>query len=100
MQVTPHVEALQQDLAAVAGVGDAGAREAAQRLAAALETSLRLRILDVVTSAAHELTPQLPDGHVDVRLTAGEPTLVYVEDAPDEGAATMPTGEDAYTGRI
>jgi hypothetical protein len=96
MNVAAYVEALQQDLANVAGVGDDAVAEAARRIAAALESSLRLRLLDAVGEAAAELTNQLPDGHVEVRVTAGEPELVYV---PDPGSPA-PTSLEDLSARI
>src|SRR5436189_1932800 len=77
MNVAAYVEALQQDLANVAGIGDEAIAEAARRISAALESSLRLRLMDALGEAAAELTNQLPDGHVEVRVTGGEPELVY-----------------------
>jgi len=96
MNVAAYVEALQQDLANVAGIGDDAIAEAARRIAAALESSLRLRLTDALGEAAAELTNQLPDGHVEVRVSAGEPELVYV---PDPGAPP-PSGLEDLTARI
>ena len=96
MDVAAYVEALQQDLANVAGIGDKAVAEAARRIAAALESSLRLRLTDALGEAAAELTNQLPDGHVEVRVSAGEPELVYV---PDPGAPP-PSGLEDLTARI
>jgi hypothetical protein len=96
MNVAAYVEALQQDLANVAGVGDEAVAEAARRIAAALESSLRLRLLDALGEAAAELTSQLPDGHVEVRVSAGEPELVYV---PDPGTPP-PSGLEDLSARI
>jgi hypothetical protein len=96
MDVAAYVEALQQDLANVAGIGDEAVAEAARRIAAALESSLRLRLTDALGEAAAELTNQLPDGHVEVRVAAGEPELVYV---PDPGAPP-PSGLEDLTARI
>jgi hypothetical protein len=96
MNVAAYVEALQQDLANVAGIGDEAVAEAARRIAAALESSLRLRLTDALGEAAAELTNQLPDGHVEVRVAAGEPELVYV---PDPGAPP-PSGLEDLTARI
>lgn len=98
MQIGPHVDAVQNDLAAVAAVGDEQASETVRRIAAALESSVRLRLLEAVTEAAHELTSQLPSGHVDVRLAGADPLLVYVEDAPAAGPSVG--GEDAFSARI
>ena len=96
MNVAAYVEALQQDLANVAGIGDEAVAEAARRIAEALEPSLRLRLMDAVGEAAAELTNQLPDGHVEVRVSAGEPELVYV---PDPGAPA-PTSLEDLSARI
>ena len=97
MNVAAYVEALQQDLANVAGIGDEAIAEAARRISAALESSLRLRLTDALGEAAAELTNQLPDGHVEVRVTGGEPELVYV---PDPGAPPTPTSPEDLSARI
>ena len=97
MNVAAFVEALQRDLEAVAGVGDETTAQAAQRISTALEPSLRLRLMDALGEAALELTSQLPDGHVEVRMAGRDPELVYVE----ERSAPVPTGgEDALSARI
>jgi hypothetical protein len=96
MNVAAFVEALQRDLEAVAGIGDEAAQQAAQRIAAALEPSLRLRLMDLLGEAAVELTSQLPDGHVDLRVAGGDPELVYVE----ERGGPMPSTEDALSARV
>jgi HicB family len=96
MNIAAFVEALQQDLAAVAGMGDETTAEAARRISAALEPSLRLRLMDVLGEAAVELTSQLPDGHVEVRLAGGDPELIYVE----ERGGPVPTGDDSLSARV
>jgi len=96
MNIAAFVEALQQDLAAVAGMGDESTAEAARRISAALEPSLRLRLMDVLGEAAVELTSQLPDGHVEVRLAGGDPELIYVE----ERSSPVPGGDDSLSARV
>jgi hypothetical protein len=96
MNVAAFVEALQRDLEAFAGIGDEAAQQAAQRIAAALEPSLRLRLQDLLGEAAVELTSQLPDGHVDLRVAGGDPEFVYVE----ERSGPMPSGDDALSARV
>ena len=91
------VEALQADLEQIAAVGDDAVSAAAHRLAGALKASAGLRLLDALTEAALELSGQLPDGHVEVRLAGQDPALVYVEDEP---APAAPTAEDALSVRI
>jgi hypothetical protein len=97
MDVAPHVEALQADLAAIAAVGDEAAEAAARRLSHALRAAAGMRLLDVLGEAALEISGQLPSGHVEVRLTGQEPSLVYVEDDADGSAAAA---EDAMIARI
>ena len=96
MQIAPYVDALQHDLAAVAAVSDQESAETIRRVAAALESSVRLRFLHAVTEAANELTSPLPNGHVEVRLADGDPTLLFVEEAP----VVAPAPEDALSARI
>ena len=93
-----YVQALQQDLAAAAAVaGDDASREAGQRLAQAIESSLHLRLLDLLGELSLSLTAQVP-GRVEVRLAGREPELVYVEEEEAEPAAATPY--DALTARI
>ena len=91
MQMAPYVQALQEDLAnAAALAGGEAAQEAGQRLAQALESSLQLRLLDLLSEVALSLNSQVP-GRVEVRLAGREPELVYVEDEEAEPAAALPT---------
>ena len=97
MQMAPFVQALQEDLAnAAALAGGEAAQEAGQRLAQALESSLQLRLLDLLSEVALSLNSQVP-GRVEVRLAGREPELVYVEDEEAEPAAAS---DDALTARI
>jgi hypothetical protein len=88
MELSRHVAAIQADLAAAAGLGDDATAEAGRRLSGALEASLQLRLLDVLTEAALDLDLQLSSGRVEVRLAGREPQLVFVEEAaaPEEAA--------------
>src|SRR5918999_4824066 len=96
MQMAHHIQAIQEDLAGAAAVApDEATAEAGRRLSHALASSLHLRLLDVVTEVAAELSATLP-GRVDVRLAGREPELVYVDDeaaetAPAAGADNGPT---------
>jgi hypothetical protein len=96
MQLDVHLEQLKADLASLAALGGEELGAAAERLTAALGSTLGLRLLDVLSDAALEISAQLPNGHVQVRLVGQEPSLVYVE---AEGAAPA-GGEDAMTARI
>ena len=97
MQLDTHVQALQAELASLASIGDEQVAAAAERLSQALASSLRLRLLELLSEAALEVSSQLPSGHVEVRLAGQEPSLVYVE---HEEAPAPPAGEDGLTARI
>ena len=91
VRIEHHVEALQRDLAAVAALGDERAHELVARVAAALESSLRMRLLEVLSEAAQELSAQMRAGHVEVRLAGSEPALTVVE---AEQEPEVPLGDD------
>ena len=98
MQLEGHVQAIQTDLAAAAGLGDEAIAEAARRLSDAIGSTLQLRLLDVLGEAAAEIGPQLGSGRVEVRLAGRDPELVVVmEEAPD--TVQVAAGEE-YKGRI
>src|SRR5579872_4420326 len=97
MQIDGYVQALRDDLARVAAVGDESTARAAELLAVALESSLGRRLQEALAEAALELSPQLDHGRVEVRVAGGDPELVYVNYAapsPSEPA------DEAYNARI
>ncbi len=96
MEITGYTEALRSDLSAVAESGDEQARAAAERLLRALEPSLRLRFLDALGEAAAELSAQLPEGRVELRLAGPEVTLAYVS----ESTTGATVAEEDYSARI
>ena len=98
MQLSQFIDALRSDLTAVAAVGDERTAQAAERISVALEGSLALRLVDAFSAAAVELSAQIPNGHVEVRLAGRDPQLVFVEEEtrePDAGAV-----DDGVTARI
>jgi hypothetical protein len=99
VDITPHVEAIRADLAAVVE-GDEQAAGVAERLGRALDSSIQLRLLDAIGQAALELSGQTPAGHVEVRLAGRDVQLVYVaeQEGPLEPAATAE--DEGSTARI
>jgi hypothetical protein len=97
MELQPYVDRLQSDLAAIAAVGDDAVAAAAERLIAAIRASAGLRLLDALSEAALEVSAQLPTGHIEVRLTGGDPSLVFVAGSDPEPA---PTGSEDLSARI
>ena len=80
MDITPYVESLRHDLAAAAEAGGPEAKQAAERLALALDPAVRLALMDALSQAAAEITAELPSGGVDVRLDGRD--LDFVVHAP------------------
>jgi hypothetical protein len=96
MQIEGFVQAVREDLARVAAVGDETTGRAAELLAMALEPSLARRFQEALAAAAVELSAQLEDGHVQVRLSGADPELVFVPDEERPAGA----GDEALTARI
>ena len=79
MNLTIILESIQDDLQGAADLGDERAATVARRLSETLAASLRLKLFDVLSQAAVELSAKLPSGHVEVRLAGQEPEFVFVE---------------------
>ena len=86
MDITPYVESLRRDLMAAAEAAGPEAREATERLAFALDPAARLALMEAVSQAAAEITAEMPQGGVDVRLAGRELDFVV---------HTTPTGPSA-----
>ena len=98
MDITPYVESLRRDLLAAAEAAGPEAREATERLAFALDPAARLALMEAVSQAAAEITAEMPDGGVDVRLTGRElDFVVHTTPAspPEPPAAPTPPSEEA-----
>jgi hypothetical protein len=98
MKLEPHVQSLQSALASLAEVGDEHSVRAAERLAGSLEAPLLLVLLDVLGEASSDISAQLPDGHVDVRMAGRDADLVYVGSQTAEPEPEV--GDDALDARI
>ena len=94
MDIERHVQAIQSDLAKAAALGDDASAAAGERLAAAVESSLQLRLLDVLTEATLALNAQLSAGHVEVRLAGRDPELIFVDDRAGEAEPAPAPGDD------
>jgi len=97
MQIDGYVQALREDLARVAAVGDESTARAADLLAVALESAVGRRLLEALGEAALELNGQLQRGRVEVRFAGTDPELVYV---PDEESAPAEPADEAFSARI
>ena len=98
MQLSHHIHAIQEDLAAAASLAaDESTAEAGRRLTQALGSSLHLRLLDVVNEAALALSESVP-GRIEVRLAGRDPELVYVEEETPEPVTSA--SDDSFSARI
>jgi hypothetical protein len=95
MDTTRWSEAVRADLESAAAVGGEALIEAAGRLSAALDASMRLALLDALSEASMELTRQLAAGRIEVRLAGREVELTYVAEVPAPA-----TSEDDASARI
>jgi hypothetical protein len=97
MHVDTYVQAVCEDLARVAAVGDESTARAAELLAGALESSLGRRLQEALAEAALELSAQLDPGRIEVRLAGDDLQLVHVNDV--EPVPAEP-GDEAFSARI
>ncbi len=86
MDITQFVDELRRDLQAAAQAGTDEMRGAAERLTNALDSSVRLTLMDALSQAASEITNELQGTSVELRLKGREPIFVVV------GAATEAPG--------
>ena len=96
MQIDGYIQALREDLARVAALGDESAARAAELLSVAIESSLARRIQDVLAEAALELNSQLDEAHVEVRISGRDPELVLVR----HDGTTPEQADEAFSARI
>ena len=82
MDITPFIDSLQNDLTRAADVGDEAVRAAAQRLSAALDPALRLTLMSALSQAAAEISAELGQSSVEVRLQGRDPVFVVTGAAP------------------
>jgi HicB family len=96
MQMSQFIEALQTDLRELAAIGGEELVQATDRLGGAIKQSATLRLIDALTQVALDLSGQLPNGHVEIRLAGQDPELLFVE----EQAAEPVGGDDGLSARI
>lgn len=98
MNMSPHVDAVRADLAAAAELGDDDLKSAAARLGRALESSVRVRMQEVLGEAVHELNGQLESSRVELHLAGDSIALAFVGE--DDSAMPEPAADDTMTARI
>ncbi|MDP1819588.1 MAG: hypothetical protein Q8K58_06780 [Acidimicrobiales bacterium] len=102
MDLTPYVESLRGDLEAAAAAGSDETRETVRHLAGALDASVRLCLLDALSSMAAEVTAATDLASVEIRMHGREPQVVVTPvDVPSAAAPEPPEDdEDGATARV
>jgi hypothetical protein len=89
MELSEYIETLRGEVASVTRVAGEDVARAGQMIAEALDSSIRLTLLDVLSGAAAEITSRLDNTEIELRLSSGNPTFVVVH-APQDLAPPPP----------
>ncbi len=89
MKMSLVVEDLRSDVISVGELGDDTVAEVAERIAELLGRSVPGRILDLLSDIAAEVSAELPDGRLEIRVAGDDVNLAYVEEEQ------IPVGGDA-----
>src|SRR5262249_53940888 len=105
MELSQYVEGLRRELASLTRFAPDEVAKVAEQLADALDSSVRLTLLEVLSAAAAEITEQLDATVIDVRLSGGEPEFVITALHPEHeqqaaGASQEPAADEAGTARV
>jgi hypothetical protein len=99
MDLSTYVDNLGRELALLAETGGDDARALVERLSGALESAIRLTLLETLSAAADEITLDLAPGSVELRLRGRDPDFV-VTPPPVEQSAADTAGVSAAPPRI
>ena len=82
MELSEYAETLRREVASITRFAGEDVARAGEQIAEALDASIRLTLLDVLSGAAAEITSRLDDVAIELRLSAGSPTFAVVH-GPD-----------------
>jgi len=103
VDITPYVERLRADLLAAAEGAGPDVAHAATRLGYAIDPAVRLALMEALSHAAAEITAEMDDGAVDVRLDGRELAFVVQRSAAPDVQVLPPvpaTDDDEKSARI
>jgi hypothetical protein len=103
MDIGTYVTRLRAEVSSATALGGPQTVEAAERMLLALDPAVRLTLLEALSDAAAEITSELPDGSVEVRLHGRDVELVVDAGAPAGRApwvAPADTGTDTGGGDL
>lgn len=107
MQLDRHLESVRNGINQAAALADEQSQQIAARLGDALESSVRLALIEALSEASTEISADLAPGSVDFHLADGEPHFVVTpppapapEPEPEPKAAYSPSDEDEEQVRV
>ncbi|WP_028659848.1 toxin-antitoxin system HicB family antitoxin [Nocardioides insulae] len=87
MDLSPYADTLRRDLLRVAEAGGPEVRDAIERVTHAIEPAARLALMEAIGQAAAEISAELPDASVEVRLDGRDLGFVLQHLAPEQPTA-------------
>ncbi|WP_026424021.1 toxin-antitoxin system HicB family antitoxin [Actinokineospora inagensis] len=100
MDLSSYLTTLRDDLTTTASAGDEATRRSAAVLAAALEPSARLAIMNALADLAAEVTAHLPDHVVEVRLDGRDVRVVVTKTGTTETPPESPPTAEGDAGDV
>jgi len=100
MKMSLVVDSLLSDVVSVGELGDDAVAEVAERIASVLGRSVPGRILDLLSDVAAEVSAELPEGRVEIRIAGDDVQLAFVEDPPMAEPATASETDGDLSARI
>jgi HicB family len=95
MEMSEYVATLRRELATITRFADEDVTRAAEMLTEAMESSVRLTLLEVLSAAAAEITTRLDDAVIEVRLAGGDPDFVVTMTADEPADQAREPGPPA-----
>lgn len=87
MDLSPYIATLREHLTTAASAGDEQTARSTAMLSAALEPAARLAIMNALSDLSAEVTSQLDDDVVDVRLDGKDVRVVVTHTGPTQAEA-------------
>lgn len=93
MDLSAYVDRLRERVSATTAVSGPGAAEAGEQLLIALDSAVRLTLLEALSDATADISADLPGGSVEVRLRGGDVEFVVQPPPPQQSERWEPTLE-------
>jgi hypothetical protein len=93
------VDGLRADVLSVGELGDDTVAAVADRIGELLSRSMPARVLDLLSDVSAEVSSELPEGHLEIRVAGDDIHLAYVEDATARAEFGNGMGEGAERDR-